>query len=189
MDLFKPPGRLALSLWTRALQTGHSQRVSALASRLHFPSSTVGPQPVSGCIERWYSVSRHCRRSFGGPAPFLQGTLEALLPSGATFAATLPNHSLNDIKCSGSLTCPSPIRPKQRRTLERRSSPSLPSNLRSQDFSRTFQFNPNRTCIYLLVFIINQLLSEGLEPSLSSTSAIPADPRFYQGEVWTGLRE
>ncbi|KAH6907248.1 hypothetical protein BKA70DRAFT_1223608 [Coprinopsis sp. MPI-PUGE-AT-0042] len=36
--------RLALSLWMGALQASHDQRVSALASRLHLPSSTVGPQ-------------------------------------------------------------------------------------------------------------------------------------------------
>ncbi|KAH6874008.1 hypothetical protein BKA70DRAFT_1351657 [Coprinopsis sp. MPI-PUGE-AT-0042] len=156
LDLFKPP---ALSLWMRALQRSRVQRMPARASRLHLHPSAVIPQQVAGCIEQWYSVLRHCRRSFGGPAPFLQGTLEALLPSGATSAAIPPNHSLDGIKGTGSLTSPSHIHPRQRRTLERRT-------------------GPNRTCIYPLVSITNRSLFEGLNPSLSFTSAIPADPRF-----------
>ncbi|KAH6874004.1 hypothetical protein BKA70DRAFT_1351531, partial [Coprinopsis sp. MPI-PUGE-AT-0042] len=124
MDLFKPP---ALSLWMGALQTSRVQRMSARASRLRLHPSAVVPQQVAGCIEQWYSVSRHCRRSFGGPAPFLQGTLEALLPSGATSAAIPPNHSLDGITGSGSLTSPSPIHRRQRRALERRRGQTAPA--------------------------------------------------------------
>ncbi|KAH6871843.1 hypothetical protein BKA70DRAFT_297983 [Coprinopsis sp. MPI-PUGE-AT-0042] len=108
--------------------------------------------PVSGCIERRPSISRHCRRSFGGPAPFPQGIPEALFPSGETVTAILPNHLLDDITGSGSLTCPSSIHPSQYRTLARRTgSSSLPSTLRSPDSSRTLQHNLHRTCIYPLV--------------------------------------
>ncbi|KAH6896081.1 hypothetical protein BKA70DRAFT_1317616 [Coprinopsis sp. MPI-PUGE-AT-0042] len=121
-NLFK---RAALSLWMRALQKSRVQRMSARASRLRLHPSAVVPQ---------------------------QGTLEALLPSGATSAAIPPNHSLDGIRGSGSLTSPSHIHPRQRRTLERRTgSSSLPSTLRSPDSSRTLQRSLHRTCIYPLV--------------------------------------
>ncbi|KAH6896090.1 hypothetical protein BKA70DRAFT_785153 [Coprinopsis sp. MPI-PUGE-AT-0042] len=92
----------------RALQTGHGQRGSARASRIHLHSSTVGPQSVAGCIEPRPSVSRHYRRFFGGPAPFLQGIPDSLFLSGTLVISIPPNHSLDDITGSGSLTSPSP---------------------------------------------------------------------------------
>ncbi|KAH6907207.1 hypothetical protein BKA70DRAFT_1401119 [Coprinopsis sp. MPI-PUGE-AT-0042] len=104
-----------------------------------------------------------------------QGILEASFPPSATVAAIPPNYSLDNIKGSGSLTGPSPIHPRHSRTFER-----LLANASAQ--SKPHLHLPPG-------FIANQSPFEGLNPSLSFTSAIPADPRFLHGGVWTGLRE
>ncbi|KAH6896102.1 hypothetical protein BKA70DRAFT_785950 [Coprinopsis sp. MPI-PUGE-AT-0042] len=154
------------------------------------PQALSAPKRVTECIERRLSVSTHCSRPFGEPAPFPQCIPDSLFPSGETVTAILPNHLLDDITGSGSLTNPSHIHQRQRRTLKRRKgSSSLLSKLWFSESSRTLERSPNSTCIYPLVSIANRSLFEGLNPSLSFTSARPADPRFYQGEIWTGLRE
>ncbi|KAH6907774.1 hypothetical protein BKA70DRAFT_344799 [Coprinopsis sp. MPI-PUGE-AT-0042] len=89
-------------------ETGHGQRISARASRLHLHSSIINPKRVAECIARRPSVSKQCKRSFGGPASFLQGIPDSLFLSGTVVTSIPPNHSLDDITGSGSLTSPSP---------------------------------------------------------------------------------
>ncbi|KAH6896079.1 hypothetical protein BKA70DRAFT_784397 [Coprinopsis sp. MPI-PUGE-AT-0042] len=165
----------------RAFQTGHGQRMSARASRLHLHSSTINPKRVAECIARRPSVSKQCKRSFGGPAPFPQGIPESLFPSGETVSAILPNHSLDGITCSGSLTSPSPTPSKT--TSDSRKEKAFAFATLYFMIPRLLTDTPALPKPHLHLppgFIPNQSLFKGLNPSLSFTFVIPADPRFYK---------
>ncbi|KAH6907165.1 hypothetical protein BKA70DRAFT_1563177 [Coprinopsis sp. MPI-PUGE-AT-0042] len=90
-DLFKPA---ALSLWMRALQTSHGQ------------TKALGLEAMQKVL--WFTPT------------LFAGNSGVFVPSGATVTEIPPNRLLDNITGSGSLTRPSPIRPRHRRALERR---------------------------------------------------------------------
>ncbi|KAH6896100.1 hypothetical protein BKA70DRAFT_1438817 [Coprinopsis sp. MPI-PUGE-AT-0042] len=109
-----------------------------------------------------------------------KGIPDSLFPSGETVTAILPNHSLDDITGSGSLTSPSPTPSKTTRKEKAFALATLYFMI-----PRLLTDTPALPKPHLHLppgFLANQLPFEGLNPSLSFTSASPADPRFYQGE-------